>query len=155
MGMDVTGRKPITADGECFSSNVWNWHPLWNYCCAVAPGITAKVKHGHTNDGDGLNKSLSMELARVLMEELASGGTAAYKKEYDSRLAAMPEEECTTCGGTGKRLSPPKTGPGKLACNGCGGKGKIKAWDTHYPFEVGTVKEFAEFLEGCGGFRIW
>lgn len=39
--------------------------------------------------------------------------------------------------------------------NGCDGKGTKRPADTWYPFEVENVKEFATFLQDCGGFEIY
>lgn len=155
MGMDVSGKKPTSEAGEYFRNNVWWWRPLWIYCTEVAPDLTSKVKYGQTNDGDGLNASDSQELARRLREEIESGRTLWYEKKYKQENDRTPDEPCSICGGTGKRLAAPEVGPGTEHCNGCNGKGKIRPWSTEYPFSVDNVKEFAAFLEGCGGFEIW
>ena len=34
----------------------------------------------------------------------------------------------------------------KGTCNACTGEGKVRHWDTHYPFDVENVKEFAQFF---------
>lgn len=39
-------------------------------------------------------------------------------------------------------------------CGGCEGKGERRPWDTHYPFSVENVQEFADFLLDSGGFEI-
>jgi hypothetical protein len=39
-------------------------------------------------------------------------------------------------------------------CNGCSGEGKTDAWETNYQLDLDDIKEFAEFLENCGGFEI-
>lgn len=39
-------------------------------------------------------------------------------------------------------------------CGGCDGKGERRPWDTHYPFSVDNVREFAEFCKNSGGFEI-
>lgn len=149
MGMDVYG-----TNGTYFRNNVWWWHPLWNYCCLVAPEICDGVKYGHTNDGDGLNRVNSVALAEILRAEIKSGATAKYSREYAKAQKALPDEPCNICGGTGKRKEPPAVGPGKIKCNGCGGKGRVRPFGTNYPFSVENVREFAAFLEKCGGFEI-
>ena len=55
MGMDLSGRKPTTEQGEYFCNNVWWWHPLAIYICEVAPEIADHCEYWQTNDGDGLN----------------------------------------------------------------------------------------------------
>jgi len=155
MGMDVYGKRPRSEAGKYFRANVWGWCPLWDYCCLVAPELTDKVKYGHSNDGDGLRAVDSRKLAKILQDELASGRTALAEMSYKESLDALPDEECDVCGGTGKRAEPPNVGPGKIKCNGCNGCGKRRPFAVHYDFETNFVKEFAEFLQDCGGFEIW
>lgn len=151
MGMDVNGKNPSSKTGEYFRNNVWWWHPLWSYCEIVAPELTAKVEHGHTNDGDGLNAEDSKTLAAILEQELKHGRTQEYESAHTAKLNALPDEECWLCKGTGTR--------GDMVvdhgCNGCKGKGKVRPHSTHYPFSVENVQEFAAFLKDCGGFEIY
>jgi hypothetical protein len=53
MGMDVCGKKPGAPEGAYFRATVWWWWPLADYVCEVAPEITHKCQHWHSNDGDG------------------------------------------------------------------------------------------------------
>jgi hypothetical protein len=152
--MDVYGKSPVSPKGEFFRRSVWGWHPLWEYCEETAPEITYKVVYGHSNDGDGLGAEDSIELSRHLREEIAYGRTARYVRERDDRLAALPDEPCRICDGTGRRLPPPEVGPGELPCNGCNSRGKVRPSETHYGLDVEDVREFAEFLNDCGGFEI-
>ena len=62
MGMDVYGTEPKNEKGEYFRNNVWWWHPLWSYCQENYPDITASVKKGHDNSGDGLDDEDSTKL---------------------------------------------------------------------------------------------
>jgi hypothetical protein len=39
-------------------------------------------------------------------------------------------------------------------CNGCRGEGMIDNFTLNYFLDETDIAEFAEFLEGCGGFRI-
>ncbi len=155
MGFDVFGKNPKNEKGEYFRNNVWWWHPLWEYCCFVAPDVAGKVAYGHSNDGDGLDEEDALALARRLREELESGRTKEYEERYMAALKALPDEPCPICGGTGRRLPPPQVGPGDVPCNGCNGTGRVRPFATHYPFSEENVREFVEFLENCGGFEIW
>ncbi len=178
MGMDVYGTKPSDPMGEYFRNSVWGWRPLWNYCEAVAPHLTAKV-NGHTNDGDGLNAEAALELGILLANEIDTGKTHSYKLGYDEFIAKLPEESCKICNGTGIRTDSVgvrdrqhlkqiinsahphiagKTHPrfGQIGwCNGCDGVGKRPHFMANYPFRVDNVAEFAGFLKHCGGFKIW
>lgn len=149
MGMDVYGKNATSEKGHYFRNNVWWWRPLWDYCCAVS-FVAQQVENGHSNDGDGLDADDSRTLSETLWAEIDSGRTLAYEKAYNDRLAAMPDEECEHCHGTGKRFDAYVQGD----CNGCEGKGSKRPFATWYPFTVENVREFAEFLKDCGGFRI-
>lgn len=170
MGMDVCGRKATTEAGKYFRNNVWWWRPLWAYCREVAP-VAHKVVNYGSNDGDGLNKADSLRLAAILREEMSLGRTKSYEEAYKAHLAALPREECEYCHGTGIRTDavgiaygwpakvvdePGNPRHGQLgSCNACNGWGTKQSFETNYPFSEENVREFAEFLEGCGGFKIY
>ena len=162
MGMDVYGKAPVDETGEYFRNNVWWWRPLWNYCNEVAPELVSKVENGHTNDGDGLNVGDAIKLGNTLLEELESGDCAKYAERYREHMDSLPLVLCDLCEGTGRRLEPPSRGAGDYPCNACGGNsfddlagtGKVKNWETWYPFSVENVQDFAAFLKKCGGFEI-
>jgi len=173
MGMDVSGKKPTSEAGKYFRNNCWWWRPLADYCCEVAPELTAKCTYWQTNDGDGLNGKDSKTLAAVLRAEIAAGRTEAYASIRDVEHNMMPDESCIYCNGTGVRIDAvgiangmhlkaipddaenhPRVGATGW-CNGCDGKGRKRPADTWYHFSVENVKEFADFLDDCGGFKIW
>lgn len=176
MGMDVYGTKPTAPTGEYFRNNVWWWRPLADYCCMVAPALTAKCRHWHSNDGDGLNARDSRRLADALRDEITSGRTAAYAAIREAEQNALPDEPCTLCAGTGIRtdavgvqMGQPEKRIGDEAeqtpdhprygqigwCNGCDGRGHKRPAETWYPFSVENVEEWITFLNTCGGFKIW
>jgi hypothetical protein len=154
MGMDVIGNSPVSAQGYQFYSNIWEWHPLWQYCEAIAPDLIPADNFGYSNDGWGLNARDSLALADRLDKALASGETQRYEKRHLACLGALPPEPCGICGGTGYRAESPDISVGSLHCNVCHGKGQVANLDTHYLFSVENVHEFAAFLRDCGGFRI-
>jgi hypothetical protein len=96
MGMDISGRKPTTEDGEYFRNTVGWWHPLASYCERVAPEIAERctvsatygkqnlrargVEYWHTNDGGGLNGPDSLALADILQGEIDSGRCESYAR---------------------------------------------------------------------------
>lgn len=150
MGMDVYGKEPTNETGKYFRRNVWGWHPLWELCCFIAPGVAGAVEHGHTNDGDGLGTEQSRVLAALLRVALENGEINRYVKARDERLSQLPDKTCMLCKGTGKRMDMKV----ENGCNGCNGKGKERPHQTFYSVDRTDVKEFAAFLETCGGFRI-
>ncbi len=153
MGMDVLGQAPFSERGEYFRNNVWWWHPLWEYCERLAPDLIPSDNLGHYNDGWGLDGPASLELANRLAAALQSGQVEQYAQDYAGFLAALPDEPCTTCAGTGKRAGP-HTDARTLPCNGCEGTGRRPHFATHYPFSAENVREFEVFLRDCGGFSI-
>lgn len=171
MGMDVYGKEPATEKGTYFRRNVWGWRPLWQYVEDNHPEIAELVKYAQSNDGDGLNKAKSLQLAKLLNEDVISGKTKEYVQSRNEYLANLPLLDCELCGATGIRtdeigiqngmpereLSPEHAslyGRTKGYCNGCGGAGKKEDWQTSYYLDESDVVEFAEFLEHCGGFEI-
>ncbi|SLH40554.1 Uncharacterised protein [Mycobacteroides abscessus subsp. massiliense] len=78
--------------------------------------------------------------------QISSGYVGQYAKEYAERLDALADEQCRYCDSTGIREG--------QRCNVCRGDGKVRPSETWYPFSEENVREFAEFLEGCGGFEI-
>lgn len=90
MGMDVNGKAPTTEAGKYFSNNVWWWHPLWDYCCEVAPDIidSKLAKSGHYNDGAGLDAHGAGLLAVRLRELIVKGEVAEYAARYQREQEA-------------------------------------------------------------------
>lgn len=171
MGMDVMGKHPEDEKGEYFRNNVWWWHPLWDYCLEVHGDIAGKVENGHYNDGDGLDAYDASVLGDRLLTDIATGVTAEYEKRYNEEMANLPRHTCHLCEGTGIRTDkvgqemgmPTKELAPEIAiivgrthgfCNSCLGEGMVNDWRSSYPFSVDNVREFAEFLLDCGGFRI-
>jgi hypothetical protein len=171
MGMDVYGKNPVNEVGEYFRRNVWGWRPLWDYCLERHGKVAGKVKYGHSNDGDGLGKHGSLELARRLRADLADGSARTYIEERNGLLASLERPACHLCDGTGIRSDevgvengmPDRELPEEMKiltgrshgfCNACSGEGKTDAWETHYYLDLDDIAEFAVFLENSGGFRI-
>lgn len=150
MGMDVYGNKPKNSKGEYFRNNVWYWHPLWDYCCEVAPDITKDVTYGHSNSGDGLNGYQSIQLAKALKVEIDAGRTESYRLLVEEKKENAPLEDCycvvSMVYGIEIIIND--------ECKVCKGTRKIPSSLSWYNFTVENVVEFIEFLENCGGFQI-
>jgi len=156
MGMDVYGKKPTAKVGEYFRNNVWWWHPLWDYCCHVDPTLIEKVPHGHSNDGDGLNATDARQLSLKLQQEIDTGRALAYVEQYEKNRQAIPKQDCTYCDENGERTWQQENGePYTKTCNACNGTKKVDSWESHYPINLENIQEFTEFLQHCGGFKIW
>lgn len=171
MGMDIFGNKPSSEAGVYFRASVWSWRPIAEYVTTRHPALTKGCRHWHSNDGDGLSAAQARALGAALAADIAEGRLTDHIAERADRLARLPWEKCRFCGGTGIRTdavgrsngqelrlveSPPDNPRlGQVGwCNGCDGWGstvQIEAW---YPMELDHVREFADFLRDCGGFRI-
>ena len=174
MGMDVYGNNPKSEVGEYFRRNVWGWRPLWGYCEDNHEDIASKVEYGHSNDGDGLNSIDSKKLSVRLKKDIDSGKAQEYIDQRNEMLKSLPLEDCEYCQKTGKRAWPKNhmavssvvknneqpyeinsDGEIVIDCNGCQGTGSKKSFLTYYYLDLDDIKEFAEFLSKCGGFKIW
>lgn len=155
MGMDLYGKKPKDETGAYFRRNVWGWHPLWTYVEDNHPDIASKVNYAHSNDGDGLNSVDSKKLAIRLKKDISSGIAAAYVVLRDQELKNLPDIPCDYCEQTGNRTWNENGLKVVKVCNGCDGKKTRRPFATHYYLELEDIKDFANFLEKCGGFEIW
>jgi hypothetical protein len=114
---------------------------------------------------------MSKSLALSLKTDLGNGTVEQYSKTYNEWRSSLPREACDNCECTGirndkvgeemgmptKELKPEVqilTGRTHGWCNACDGVGTKESWLAAYPFDVDNVKEFADFLENCGGFQI-
>jgi len=152
MGYDLSGQSPTSNKGSYFRNNVWWWRSLWNFTCqACQDFLTVKdMKAGGSNDNMLITKPKAKKMANRLNELLRNGDVVRWKEKYYNEMKKLPLEKCKHCKGTGTR----RDGEKPMRCNACSGYGKTKHWGTHYPFSVSNVKEFAEFVEHSGGFRI-
>lgn len=103
MGMDVMGKSPINEQGEYFRANIWSWHPIWEYCCELAPEITEPVENAHSNDGDGLDAENSVKLGELILTAISDGSVKEYLSQRETALNALPDVKCYPCRTTGKR----------------------------------------------------
>jgi hypothetical protein len=119
-------------------STPWGtWSPIAEYCLTIAPEIANRCKSWGTNDQDGLDAESSRALANVLQAEIDSGRLERFARIRKADLAALPDQECSLCEGTGVRLPIPHAGAGDLAegglrCNGCDGTGSQRAWGSYF-----------------------
>lgn len=171
MGMDVIGVNPRSEVGSYFRNNIWWWRPLAEYILNEHGDIASACEYWHSNDGDGLDGDLSVQLADALQDDLDNGKVAKFEREYNEWRASLPRTDCEHCNATGirtdkvgvemgmhdKELSSEVqilTGRTHGWCNACDGVGSQENFDAGYPFTVENVQEFVMFLRDCGGFQI-
>jgi len=152
MGFDLFGMNPKNKKGEYFRNNVWWWRPLWNYICTVCENTLtdSDCREGEFNNGYSISENKGQRIANRLALLVKNGDTQRYSVRYARKLKKLPDEECEFCKGTGKRNDEYVQG----TCNACSGKGKVRPFVTNYPFSVANVRNFIDFCENSGGFRI-
>ena len=135
-----------------FRRTWWSWRPLWEWACDVSGIITAEErKLGHYNCGVLLNTEKTKALAEALRKAIDSGAALDHETLEKARHAAMADEVCNYCEGTGKRTDIVVEG----GCNVCHGTGEVRPTDTWYEFSVENAKEFVAFLEQSDGMTIY
>jgi hypothetical protein len=149
MAMTFWGLRPDAEIGNTFRNTIRWFRPLWKYCELVAPSLTAKVQ----NYGDGLVKRDAIRLATFLRREISSGRTTDWAIEREATLAALPDEKCRYCNGTGDSNGARPEAPGER-CKVCRGKGWVRSREVGYCFSIENVRRFAEFLQHSGGFML-
>jgi hypothetical protein len=137
MGMDIYGRNPTAEVGYYFRCTIHYWPTLWGYCVSVSPAAASLGDYGFSNDGYGLDAEDAKKLAATLREELASGATKEVARKIEQR-----------------ELSP----PWPPIMDGMFEFAKAFNLDVVTPppgLNEELVRKFADFLEHCGGFKIW
>ena len=135
MGMDVYGRKPLSAAGKYFRANVWSWHPIHALIVKLCSDLLDEktLRSLAFNDGAGpQSQKVCTEMAKrfeVWMEHHAQGHTLESDLQVTKEGRFVSEQE--------------------LAAN--------PDLETESAFEVDDdhLKEWIEFLRNCGGFEVW
>ena len=146
--------------GAYFRANVWYWRPIWEYVCTYCDDIltTKDMDHGTFNDGWRICKTKAKKIAARLRRLKKDGSLEKHESMHESRMDSLPDEECHCCDGIGFRnddigIEARKKDP-TYTCNGCSGKGTVKNFGSHYPFDSQYMIEFETFCENSGGFEI-
>lgn len=167
MGVDIKGRRPKSKEGKYFGVTWYGWRPVARLISEKAPDLYGRARYWLSNDGDGLNSREAAELGRRLLalpiDEIATA--------WNAKLAAIPDERCKYCDGSGKRadgvgrangfhvLKIVRVGHPRLGqvgwCNACDGTGSHRPSEAAYELDADTVRQFANFCAASGGFEIW
>jgi hypothetical protein len=154
MGMDVSGRSPITEEGEYFRANCWSWRPIH------ALIQIANNEHGGTlvdsetiesmsyNDGAGCEDQEQCEMLADALEDLLKhpekieeAGLIYYQRGKEGHISFPVSKECAV------------TEDGRFVSK----EDEIDPEKMHSAYRVylDHVAEFIEFLRSCGGFSVW
>jgi hypothetical protein len=162
MGVDISGRKPKTEAGDYFRSNWWGWRPI-NYICQLA-AEQSKLKidfsYWGSNDGKGLRTQKQCDKLADAIELLISNNPNynEYMVDGDDRIFIVMGAWVEA--GTGRFYSEEDT-----ELNGQYEYGSIlfspvvtksgKMVESAHSCSLSHIKNWIEFLRGCGGFEIW
>lgn len=88
--MDVMGIAPTEQEGAEFCASLSAWVRLWSICCQVSPAARG-VRHGYSNDGDGLDAEGARALAHDLRLAAADVQALAERQPAFSWLPTQVE----------------------------------------------------------------
>jgi hypothetical protein len=161
MGVDISGKKPKTEEGDYFGSNWWGWRPINAICEMAAYKSKLKIDFAYwgSNDGKGLKTQKQCDKLADAIEQFISDGMNEFLIDDDDRVYIVMGSWCEA--GTGKFIgsesehslnqqfeyghifyAPIVTENGTLV-------------ESAHSTSLGRIKQFIEFLRNCGGFEIW
>jgi hypothetical protein len=161
MGVDISGRKPKTEEGDYFCSNWWGWRPI--LAISEAAMINSKLDYDTSywgsNDGKGLRTQKQCDKLADAIELLISNNYNEYLTEDDDRIYIVMGSWCEA--GTGQFVPSEFTAilneqyeygdilyTPVVAANG-------KMVESSHATSLGRLKGWITFLRNCGGFKIW
>jgi hypothetical protein len=161
MGVDISGRKPKTEEGDYFSSNWWGWRPI--LALSEAAMLNSKLDYDTSywgsNDGKGLRTQKQCDKLADAIELLISNNYNEYLTEDDDRIYIVMGSWCEA--GTGKFIGSER----EHILNQQYEYGDIlyapvvaedgTLVESSYSTSLGRIKQWIIFLRNCGGFKIW
>ena len=161
MGVDISGRKPKTEQGDYFCSNWWGWRPI--VAISEAAMISSKLDYDTSywgsNDGKGLRTQKQCDKLADAIELLISNNYNEYLAEDDDRIYIVMGSWCEA--GTGRFIPSEDS----LSLNEQYEYGDILyapvvaengvMVESSYSTSLGRLKQWITFLRSCGGFKIW
>lgn len=159
MGVDISGKNPISETGDYFGSNWWGWRPINQLCqlAAYDSKLSIDFEYWGSNDGRGLETAEQCnELADALEDYL---GKEIEAKDDDDRVFLCLGSWCEA--GTGRMVET----AAQTSLNTQYEYGDIlytsvvsesgQLVEPSYSISIFRIKEFIKFLRECGGFEIW
>jgi len=148
VGVDITGLNPKNEKGEQFSSNWWDWRPIWAFTVLLCgdildeelemtvedtDGETKTIKYygweaGHSNNGYIIPEGKAEEIGKRIIEVLKPKEDVA-EEVADGIKGGLAEEIAQKI----KELLNPKD----------------------YTLDMEFLREWAEFCLNCGGFEVY
>ena len=161
MGVDISGRKPKTNEGDYFHSNWWGWRPILaiSEAAMISSKLDYDTSYWGSNDGKGLSTQKQCDKLADAIELLISNNYNEYLTEDDDRIYIVMGSWCEA--GTGQFVPSAFTESLNeqyeygdilyapvVAANG-------KMVESAHGTSLGRLKGWVTFLRNCGGFKIW
>ena len=161
MGVDISGRKPKTEEGDYFHSNWWGWRPI--VAISEAAMISSKLDYDTSywgsNDGKGLRTQKQCDKLADAIELLISNNYNEYLTEDDDRIYIVMGSWCEA--GTGKFIGSEREHVlnqqfeyGDILYAPVVAENGVMV-ESSYSTSLGRLKQWITFLRSCGGFKIW
>jgi len=161
MGVDISGRKPKTDEGDYFCSNWWGWRPIVaiSEAAMMSSKLDYDTSYWGSNDGKGLRTQKQCDKLADAIELLISNNYNEYLAEDDDRIYIVMGSWCEA--GTGRFIGSER----EHVLNQQFEYGDIlyapvvaedgTMVESSYSTSLGRLKEWITFLRNCGGFKIW
>ena len=161
MGVDISGRKPKTNEGDYFCSNWWGWRPI--VAISEAAMLNSKLDYDTSNwgsnDGKGLRTQKQCDKLADAIELLISNNWNEYLTEDDDRIYIVMGSWCEA--GTGKFIGSESEHVlneqyeyGDILYGTIVAENGTMVESSHGT-SLGRIKQWIIFLRNCGGFEIW
>lgn len=162
MGVDISGRKPTTNEGDYFSSNWWGWRPINTICQLAAYNSKLKIDFSYwgSNDGKGLRTQKQCDKLADALELMLTNdsGYNEFMAEDDDRIQIVMGSWVKS--GTGQFYSDENLELqqqyeyGTILYNPIVTK-KGELVESAHSCSLAHIKRWINFLRACGGFKIW
>ena len=161
MGVDISGRKPKTDEGDYFCSNWWGWRPILalSEAAMLSGKLDYDTSYWGSNDGKGLRTQKQCDKLADAIELLISNNYNEYLTTDEDRIYIVMGMWCEA--GTGRFiLSEVQAVLNEQYEYGDILYGPVVAVDgtmaeSSYSTSLGRLKQWITFLRSCGGFQIW
>ena len=161
MGVDISGRKPKTNEGDYFCSKWWGWRPI--LAISEAAMLNSKLDYDTSNwgsnDGKGLRTQKQCDKLADAIELLISNNLNEYLTEDDDRIYIVMGGWCEA--GTGKFIGSEREHVlnqqfeyGDILYAPVVAENGVMV-ESSYSTSLGRLKQWITFLRSCGGFKIW
>lgn len=160
MGVDISGRKPKTDDGDYFSSNWWGWRPILMLCDIANQKYKLKINTSNwgSNDGCGLRTQKSCDRLAEALEKLIENDMTQTLNSEDDRIQICLGAWVKS--GTGQFYTDEMNElnsqypPGTILFSSIVTK-QGELIESAHSCSLAHLKRWINFLRNCGGFKIW